>query len=40
MIAVLLALLGAAAYGVSDFLGGIFGKRASPWAVAATGGRP
>jgi drug/metabolite transporter (DMT)-like permease len=38
MIAVLLALLGAAAYGVSDFLGGIFGKRASPWAVAATGG--
>jgi len=38
MTAVLLALLGAAAYGVSDFLGGIFGKRASPWAVAATGG--
>ena len=38
MIAVLLALLGAAAYGVSDFLGGIFGKRASPWAVALTGG--
>ena len=38
MIAVLLALLGAAAYGVSDFIGGIFGKRASPWAVAATGG--
>jgi drug/metabolite transporter (DMT)-like permease len=38
MIAVVLALLGAAAYGVSDFLGGIFGKRASPWAVAATGG--
>lgn len=38
MTAVLLALLGAVAYGVSDFLGGIFGKRASPWAVAATGG--
>lgn len=38
MIAVLLALLGAAAYGISDFIGGIFGKRASPWAVAATGG--
>jgi drug/metabolite transporter (DMT)-like permease len=38
VIAVLLALLGAAAYGVSDFIGGIFGKRASPWAVAATGG--
>jgi drug/metabolite transporter (DMT)-like permease len=36
--AVLLALLGAASYGVSDFIGGIFGKRASPWAVAATGG--
>jgi drug/metabolite transporter (DMT)-like permease len=38
VIAVLLALLGAASYGVSDFIGGIFGKRASPWAVAATGG--
>jgi drug/metabolite transporter (DMT)-like permease len=38
VIAVLLALLGAAAYGISDFIGGIFGKRASPWAVAATGG--
>lgn len=38
MIAVVLALLGAASYGVSDFIGGIFGKRASPWAVAATGG--
>ncbi len=38
MIAVLLALVGAASYGVSDFIGGIFGKRASPWAVAATGG--
>lgn len=38
MIAVLLALLGAASYGVSDFIGGIVGKRASPWAVAAAGG--
>jgi drug/metabolite transporter (DMT)-like permease len=38
VIAVLLALLGAASYGVSDFIGGIVGKRASPWAVAATGG--
>lgn len=38
MIAVLLALLGAASYGVSDFIGGIFGKRASAWAVAAAGG--
>jgi drug/metabolite transporter (DMT)-like permease len=38
MIAVLLALLGAAAYGVSDFIGGIAGKRASPWAVATAGG--
>jgi drug/metabolite transporter (DMT)-like permease len=36
--AVLLALLGAASYGVSDFIGGLFGKRASAWAVAATGG--
>ena len=39
MIAVLLALLGAAAYGVSDFLGGIFGKRASPWAVECRAAR-
>lgn len=38
MTTVLLALLGAASYGVSDFVGGIFGKRASPWAVAAAGG--
>jgi drug/metabolite transporter (DMT)-like permease len=37
VIAVLLALLGAASYGVSDFIGGIYGKRASAWAVAATG---
>lgn len=38
MTTVLLALLGAASYGVSDFIGGMFGKRASAWAVAATGG--
>jgi drug/metabolite transporter (DMT)-like permease len=38
VITVLLALLGAASYGVSDFIGGMFGKRASAWAVAATGG--
>jgi drug/metabolite transporter (DMT)-like permease len=37
VIAVLLALLGAVSYGVSDFIGGIVGKRASPWAVAAAG---
>jgi drug/metabolite transporter (DMT)-like permease len=35
--AVLLALLGAASYGVSDFLGGIVGKRADAWSVAAAG---
>ena len=33
--AVLLALLGGRAYGVSDFVGGISAKRASAWAVAA-----
>jgi drug/metabolite transporter (DMT)-like permease len=33
-VAIVLALLSAAAYGVSDFLGGIFSKRASPWQVA------
>jgi drug/metabolite transporter (DMT)-like permease len=37
MTAVVLALLGAAAYGVSDFIGGLAGRRASPWAVAAAG---
>jgi drug/metabolite transporter (DMT)-like permease len=37
VIAALLALLGAASYGVSDFVGGIIGKRADPWAVAAAG---
>jgi drug/metabolite transporter (DMT)-like permease len=38
VIAVLLALAGAASYGVSDFVGGLCGKRASAWAVAAAGG--
>jgi drug/metabolite transporter (DMT)-like permease len=37
VIAVLLALLGAVSYGVSDFIGGIVGKRASAWSVAAAG---
>lgn len=32
--AIVLALLSALAYGVSDFLGGIFAKRAGPWQVA------
>jgi drug/metabolite transporter (DMT)-like permease len=38
VIAIILALSGAAAYGVSDFFGGIVGRRATPWAVAAAGG--
>jgi drug/metabolite transporter (DMT)-like permease len=33
-VAIVFALLSAAAYGVSDFLGGIFSKKASPWQVA------
>jgi drug/metabolite transporter (DMT)-like permease len=33
-VAIVLALLSALAYGISDFLGGIFSKRASPWQVA------
>ncbi|HEX6150425.1 DMT family transporter [Nocardioides sp.] len=37
MIAVLLALGSAAAYGLSDFIGGVFSKRASPWSVALVG---
>ncbi len=32
--AIVLALLSALAYGISDFLGGIFSKKASPWQVA------
>lgn len=35
--AVVLSLLSALAYGVSDFLGGIFSKRAGPWQVAVVG---
>lgn len=34
MTAVLLALGAAAAYGLSDFVGGVTSKRASPWSVA------
>ncbi len=37
MIAILLALASAAAYGLSDFIGGVFSKRSSPWAVALVG---
>lgn len=37
MIAILLALASAAAYGFSDFIGGVFSKRTSPWAVALVG---
>ncbi len=37
MTAILLALGSAAAYGLSDFIGGVFSKRASPWAVALVG---
>ena len=35
--AILLALLSALAYGISDFLGGIFSKTASSWQVAIVG---
>jgi drug/metabolite transporter (DMT)-like permease len=34
---VLLSLLAAASYGLSDFTGGIFSRRGGPWAVALTG---
>lgn len=34
--AILLSLLAAAAYGLSDFVGGTLSKRVSPWAVALT----
>jgi drug/metabolite transporter (DMT)-like permease len=37
VIAVVLSLVSAAAYGLSDFLGGILSKRASPWSVAFVG---
>jgi drug/metabolite transporter (DMT)-like permease len=36
-VAIVLALLSALAYGISDFLGGIFSKKASPWQVAVVG---
>ncbi|MCW2765891.1 MAG: family transporter [Nocardioides sp.] len=32
--AILLALVAAAAYGFSDFVGGVFSQRVSPWAIA------
>lgn len=35
--AIVLSLLSALAYGFSDFLGGIFSRRASPWQVAVVG---
>lgn len=37
MVPIVLALISAAAYGVSDFLGGIFAKRSSPWPTAVVG---
>jgi drug/metabolite transporter (DMT)-like permease len=36
-VAIALSLLSALAYGVSDFLGGIFAKRSSSWQVAIVG---
>jgi uncharacterized membrane protein len=36
-VAVVLSLLSALAYGVSDFLGGVFSKRSGPWQVATVG---
>ena len=35
--AIVLSLMAAAAYGLSDFIGGVLAKRASPWAVAFAG---
>lgn len=35
--AIVLSLLSALAYGISDFLGGIFAKRATPWQIAVVG---
>jgi len=35
--AIVLSLLSALAYGISDFLGGIFAKRSTPWQVAVVG---
>jgi drug/metabolite transporter (DMT)-like permease len=37
VIAVALALVSAIAYGLSDFVGGVLSKRASPWSVAFVG---
>ncbi|GAA4128788.1 DMT family transporter [Nocardioides fonticola] len=37
MIAIALALASAAAYGLSDFLGGVLSRRTSPWAVGVVG---
>lgn len=34
---IVLSLLSAAAYGLSDFIGGVLAKRVSPWAVAFVG---
>jgi len=36
-VAIALSLLSALSYGISDFLGGIFAKRSSPWQVAVVG---
>jgi drug/metabolite transporter (DMT)-like permease len=36
-VAIVLSLVSALAYGVSDFLGGIFSKRVSPWQIAVVG---
>ncbi len=35
--AIVLSLVSALAYGVADFLGGIFAKRATPWQIAVVG---
>lgn len=37
MVAIVFSLISALAYGISDFLGGIFAKKASPWQVAIVG---
>lgn len=37
LVAIVLSLVSALAYGVSDFLGGIFSKRAAAWQVAVVG---
>jgi drug/metabolite transporter (DMT)-like permease len=36
-VAIVLSLLSALAFGLSDFLGGIFSRRVSPWQVAVVG---